>query len=89
MNYHAWEYQERSALRESLIYVYFRMYNENPKLTMIHSGLECGIISDKIRDMDIVSIGPTIENVNTDKERLCISSVERTWDFLVRLLEAL
>lgn len=89
VNYHAWEYQERSALRESLIYVYFRMYNENPKLTMIHSGLECGIISDKIRDMDIVSIGPTIENVNTDKERLCISSVERTWDFLVRLLEAL
>ncbi len=89
INYHAWEYQERSPLRESLTDVYFGMYNEKPKLTMIHSGLECGIISDKIRDMDIVSIGPTIENVNTEKERLCISSVERTWDFFLRLLSVL
>ena len=53
---------------------------------MVHSGLECGEISDKIRDMDIVSIGPSIENVNTVTERLCISSVERVWNFLIRVL---
>ncbi|MCR5790650.1 MAG: beta-Ala-His dipeptidase [Lachnospiraceae bacterium] len=86
MNYHAWEYEEESPLREELIEIYREMYRVDPELTLIHSGLECGIISDKIRDMDIVSFGPTIESVNTSKERLCISSVERVWQFLIRAL---
>ena len=89
INYHAWEYEEDSLLRNVLTPVYQELFKRPPVFTMTHSGLECGIISDKLRDMDIVSIGPLIENANTDKERLCISSVGRVWEFLTRLLEVL
>lgn len=85
-NYHAWEYEEVSPLRDIFAKTWEELYGKPPVLTMVHSGLECGEISDKIRDMDIVSIGPSIENVNTVTERLCISSVERVWNFLIRVL---
>ncbi len=88
-NYHAWEYALKSPLRDKLMQIYENMFGRKPATTLIHSGLECGIISDKIRDMDIVSIGPTIEYVNTDKERLSLSSVQRVWDFLLRILREL
>ena len=85
-NYHAWEYEETSHLRDIFIRAWEELYQTKPVLTMVHSGLECGVISDKLRDMDIVSIGPTIENVNTVTERLCISSLERVWDYLIKVL---
>ncbi|MCR4658624.1 MAG: beta-Ala-His dipeptidase [Lachnospiraceae bacterium] len=85
-NYHAWEYNEVSELRDRLLDIHEELYGTRQLITLIHSGLECGIISDKIRDMDIVSIGPTIEYVNTEKERLCLSSVERIWDYLLKIL---
>ncbi len=85
-NYHAWEYNERSKLRDRLLDIYEELYGTRQSITLIHSGLECGIISDKIRDMDIVSIGPTIEYVNTEKERLCLSSAQRVWEYLLKIL---
>ena len=55
----------------------------------IHAGLECGIFYQKIPDIDIVSFGPTIENIHTPKERLGIESTKRTWEFILKILEEL
>ncbi len=86
-DYPAWEYKERSKLRDITAGCYEELFDKKPRITSIHAGLECGIIYDKIKGMDIVSIGPEIEDIHTPKEKLSISSVNRTWQLLTRIME--
>ena len=85
--YPAWEYNDHSTLRPQVVKVYQELFGEEPKLTAIHAGLECGILSDKIPNLDCVSFGPTNYDIHTPKERLSISSTERYWNFRVKFLE--
>ena len=85
--YPAWEYNDHSTLRPQVVKVYKELFGHEPKLTAIHAGLECGILSDKIPNLDCVSFGPTNYDIHTPKERLSISSTERYWNFLVKFLE--
>ena len=85
--YPAWEYNDHSTLRPQVVKVYQELFDEEPKLTAIHAGLECGILSDKIPNLDCVSFGPTNYDIHTPKERLSISSTEKYWNFLVKFLE--
>ena len=55
----------------------------------IHAGLECGIFSDALTGLDAVSFGPQMHDIHTSRERLDIASTERTWNYLVRVLEKL
>ena len=57
-------------------------------MEVIHAGLECGILAGKLEGLDCISAGPDLENVHTVKERMKISSVEKVWTFVRRLLEA-
>ena len=86
-DYPAWEYRERSKIRDIVAASYAELFDKQPKLTSIHAGLECGIIFDKLKGIDIVSIGPDLEDVHTPKEKLSIPSTERTWRLLLRILE--
>lgn len=87
--YPAWEYKEDSDLRDLMIEVYRAIYEEDPKITMIHGGLECGIFYGKANDIDAVSIGPDIIAIHTPDEKLSISSVERVFDFLLSVLASM
>ncbi|MCR5509059.1 MAG: aminoacyl-histidine dipeptidase [Lachnospiraceae bacterium] len=86
-DYPAWEYSENSGLRDMVVKVYKELFGRDPHVTSIHAGLECGIIFDKVKGMDIVSIGPDIDDIHTPKEKLSISSTERTWRLLLRIME--
>ncbi len=88
-DYPAWEYRQHSPLRDTMVEVYREMYGKAPRICAIHAGLECGILSEKLGDTDMVSIGPDMENVHTPGERLSVKSAERCWQYLLRLLEAL
>lgn len=86
-DYPAWEYRSQSKLREKISQVYREMYGKEPVFEAIHAGLECGILSDKIKDLDAVSFGPDNFDIHTPKERLSISSTKRVWEFLTGFLE--
>lgn len=88
-DYPSWEYREISPLRDIMADVFEKMYGKKPIIASIHAGLECALLSDKIPDADMVSIGPDMENVHTPDERLSIPSVERTWNYLLSVLKAL
>lgn len=88
-DYPAWEYSEESPLRELVFDVFQECFGKNPHLVGIHAGLECGIFYDKVPGIDIVSFGPTIENIHTTKERLSIDSTARTWNLLLEILSNL
>ena len=86
-DYPAWEYREKSKLRALVVDAYEELFDKAARVTSIHAGLECGIIFDKIKGMDIVSIGPDIEDIHTPKEKLSISSAERTWRLILKIME--
>lgn len=86
-NYPAWEYQKNSPVRELVKEVYRDLYGKEPKIEAIHAGLECGILSEKIEDLDCVSFGPDNFDIHTPKERLSISSTERVWKFILEFLK--
>ena len=85
-DYPAWEYKAESKLREEIAASYKAVYGEEPVFTAIHAGLECGILSEKIEDLDCVSFGPANYDIHTPQERLNIESTERVWNFLVEYL---
>ncbi len=87
--YPAWEYKHDSKLRELCIELYEEQFHRKPIVETIHAGLECGIFSDRIPGLDIVSIGPDMFDVHTPKERLSISSTVRVFDYIVKILERL
>ncbi len=87
--YPAWEYRRDSALRETFIEVFKECYGREPKIEAIHAGLECGLICEKIPEMDIVSIGPDMQDIHTPQERLSISSAIRVYKFVEALLAKL
>ncbi|MBP3313405.1 MAG: aminoacyl-histidine dipeptidase [Oscillospiraceae bacterium] len=88
-NYPAWEYQKDSHLRETACKLYETMFGKTPDVNVVHGGLECGILSEKIPGLDALSYGPDIPDIHTTMEKMSISSVKRVWDFTVKLLEEL
>lgn len=86
-NYPAWEYKKDSPVRELVTEVYEDLYGKKPKIEAIHAGLECGILSEKIENLDCVSFGPDNFDIHTPKERLSISSTERVWKFILEFLK--
>ncbi len=87
--YPAWEYRKDSALRDTMVQVYTDMYGKAPKVLALHAGLECGLLSEKIENLDCISIGPQMHDIHTSRERLDIASTERTWNFLLEVLKTL
>ncbi len=86
-DYPSWVYNPVSILRDTMIEVYERMYGSRPRVETVHAGLECGLISEKIPDMDMVSFGPNLYDIHTPKESASISSINRVYDFVLNVLE--
>lgn len=87
-DYPAWPYKKDSKLKDLCIDVYAKQYGTNPAVETLHAGLECGIFSDKMPNMDCISFGPNLYNVHTPNEKMSISSVERVWEYLKAILAA-
>lgn len=87
--YPGWEYKADSTLRDTAVKAYESLYGKEPVVEGIHAGLECGMFADKIENLDAISFGPSMKDVHTTDEKLSISSTERTWKMLVKILEML
>ena len=87
--YPSWEPNLESELNKKCVEIYKKLFGNEPKVEIIHAGLECGIIGSKNEGMDMVSFGPTIKNPHTPDERLEIATVGKVWIFCVELLKEL
>ena len=77
--YPHWSYRSDSPIRELVSSVYKEVTGKDASIEAIHAGLECGLISEKMPELDIVALGPDIFDIHTPDEHLSISSVERTY----------
>jgi di/tripeptidase len=89
-NYRAWNADPQSPLADAYEQAYKEETGESPERTAVPASLECGILCDHFGDdLDIISVGPTAENAHSVYERLSISSTEKTYQVLKRLLAEL
>ena len=87
--YPAWQPRLDSRLLRVCESVYTQMFKHAPVATIVHAGLECGIIGQKYPGMDMISFGPLINNAHSPKECACIASVDKFWLFLLELLKSI
>ena len=85
--YSPWEYNKNSKLRILFEDAFKKITSKNPKIMAIHAGLECGILVSKIRNLDVISIGPNIRLAHTPSEYMEIDSVGKTWDVILEVLK--
>ncbi|MEY8321507.1 aminoacyl-histidine dipeptidase [Lachnospiraceae bacterium 46-61] len=85
------EYPEWPAKKESHIckvcqQIYKELYKQELVITSVHAGLECGIFSGKLKDIDMVSFGPNITGAHSPDEKADIDSIIKIWEFLLKVI---
>lgn len=88
-HYPAWKYNPESKLREAFVDVHKKLTGKPAGIKAIHAGLECGVLSEKIPGVDIISFGPNIRGAHTPEESVSISSIQNTWNFFIKGVESL
>ncbi|MDD2192384.1 MAG: M20/M25/M40 family metallo-hydrolase, partial [Bacteroidales bacterium] len=66
---------------------YERLFGKKPIVRAIHAGLECGLIGEKYKGMDMISFGPTLRGVHSPDEKLEIATVELCWQHTLDVLK--
>ena len=87
--YPSWPMNLESPLLKRCTALYRELFDAAPTVQIMHAGLECGVIGDRCPGMDMISLGPTMENPHSPSERLYLPSVEKVWLLLVALLKSL
>ncbi len=85
--YPSWQPNHNSKIVIKSIEIYERLFGKKPVVDVIHAGLECGIIGSKNKNMEMISIGPTMKDVHTPNEKLYIPSLEKIWQLIVNMLQ--
>lgn len=84
-----WKYEAESPLRQLFMKLYKEQTGKEMVAVATHGGLECGILKDKMPDLDIIAFGPTADGAHTPDESLDLASFERTWNLILATLKAL
>lgn len=86
-DYPAWQPNPQSEIVELMKGIYKELFQQDNLVTVVHAGLECGVIGALRPHMDMVSFGPTLRSPHTPNERCNIPSVARYWIFVKTILE--
>jgi len=87
--YSGWPPNPDSPLLALMTQTYHDLFGVAPEAVAIHAGLETSVAGVKYPDLDMISIGPTLQNVHSPDERWEIASTPRVYDLLVATLAAL
>lgn len=87
--YPPWEPAEKSTLKDLCLKIYKEEIGEDMKVEVLHAGLETAIFKEKYPEIDYVSIGPNMKYVHTAEEVVSLDSVDRVYDYVLKVLERL
>ncbi len=86
-SYNGWQPDINSPILHLMKETYQKLFGKEPAVKVMHAGLECGIIQGAYPNMDMISIGPDLQHPHSPDERVSISSVSRTWEYIKTVLE--
>ncbi len=84
-----WKVDSESELLKKYKELYFKEYSKYPIEEIWHGGIECSSIKERIKGLDIISIGSIIKKYHTTNEITYISSWIKTFDLLIKFIESL
>jgi len=87
--YPGWMPNLDSEILKVTLETYKEQTGTEAKYEAIHAGLECGLIGEKFPEMDMISIGPTIQYPHSPDERVNIASVDVFYQHTLKILETL
>lgn len=88
-SYPGWKPDLSSPLLQNMKKIYASLYHKEPRIKVVHAGLECGIIGSAYPALQMVSLGPTILHPHSPSEKVYIPSVEKFWKYLLEVLKTL
>ena len=88
-SYPPWEPHLDSVLLATARNTYATLFGAEPTLTVVHGGLECAVLGQKVPGVEMVSIGPEIVGPHAPGEKVRISSTQRFYRLLGALLDDL
>jgi dipeptidase D len=86
-DYPGWEPNPNSDILKTMGEMYRNKFKEEPQIKACHAGLECGILSKHLPNVDMISFGPNIRHAHSPDECCQISSVQKFWSFLLDVLK--
>ena len=88
--YPGWDSKEGEALQGAYARAVKELFGRDVTFSRVHAGLECGIISERLKalgkETEIISIGPNNEGIHSPSERLEIESFKRFYETVRRML---
>jgi dipeptidase D len=88
-SYPPWPPDLDSQLLATARATFERLFGSAPRLEVVHGGLECAVIGEKLPGIEMISIGPAIVGLHAPGERLGISGTQRFYRLLGALLDDL
>ena len=88
-SYPPWEPKLDSSLLEKARSTYLRLFEREPALAVVHGGLECAVLGERLPGVEMISIGPEIVGPHAPGEKVRISSTQRFYELLGALLDDL
>jgi dipeptidase D len=88
-SYPPWEPQLDSRLLRTAQATFERLNGAAPGLAVVHGGLECAVLGERLPGVEMVSIGPEIVGPHAPGEKVRISSTQRFYRLLGALLDDL
>jgi len=85
--YPGWKPNLKSKLLKIACNTYHNLFDKEPSVLAIHAGLECGLFSEKYPGLEMISFGPSLRDVHTPDEALCIPTVEMVWKHILSILK--
>ena len=84
--YPGWKPNLTSEILKITLKSYIDLFGKEPLVRAIHAGLECGLVYEKIKGIDMISFGPTIKGAHTPEEMIEIRTVQMFWDLLIDVI---
>lgn len=81
------EKKENSYLQGLCLKTYKELFNKEAEIHGVHAGLEGGVFASKIPDVDICVIAPNIYDCHSPQERVSLSSIDRVYSWLEKIVE--
>jgi dipeptidase D len=85
--YPGWKPNMDSNILKLTKEIYTEVLGKEPGIQAIHAGLECGIIGEKFKGMDMISIGPELKYPHSPEEKVHIGTVQQFYDLVLNIME--
>lgn len=85
--YPGWASDKDSDLVKKYQKAYKKATGKETNPTLIHAGLECGLISSEIENFTAISVGANVHDLHTPKETMELDSLDRIYDTIIEMLK--